>query len=188
MDQNMEEDLQAVRRLKNGDMGGLESLVDRYQGKAVRAAFLILRDRQMAEDVAQETFLRIFRHIRRFDERRPFGPYFLRSVINSALEVVRKESQRKEVANGLESIEGLLDYAPAAEDEAEFEALKADVRSALDRLSPRQRATVVMRYYLDMSEREMAESLAAPIGTVKWLLSEARRRMQSLLTAERSPK
>ena len=69
----MDDDLTAIRRLKNGDIGGLEGLVCRYQVKAVRAAFLIVRDEQTAEDVVQETFIRIFKHIQRFDESRHFG-------------------------------------------------------------------------------------------------------------------
>jgi RNA polymerase sigma-70 factor, ECF subfamily len=184
----MDDDQLAIRRLKDGDIGGLESLVLRYQVKAVRAAFLILRDEQLAEDVVQETFLRVFAGIRRFDENRPFGPYLLRSVVNAALDAAKRESKREQTAGEWEPLEGLIERAVSAESEAEFQLLKRDIHAAIERLSPRQRAAVVMRYYLMMSEDEMAARLGAAPGTVKWLLNAARERLRSLLDTQRSAK
>ncbi len=177
----MDDDNQAIRRLKNGDIGGLETLVCRYQVKAIRAAFLIARNEQTAEDVVQETFLRIFERIRRFDETRPFGPYLLRSVVNAALDATQRSSKQEQAAVNLESVEGLLQTALTVEAEAEFNTLKRDIYHALELLSPRQRAAVVMRYYLEMSEKEMAAALKARPGTVKWLLNAARERLRNIL-------
>ena len=72
------DDLQAIRRLKNGDMGGLEILIACYQAKAVRTAYLVTHNEPMAEDVVQDAFVRFYERVRHFDERRPFEPYFLR--------------------------------------------------------------------------------------------------------------
>lgn len=177
----MDDDLQAVRRLKDGDIGGLGALVTRYQTKAVRAAFLIVRDEQTAEDIAQETFIRIFERIHRFDEKRPFGPYFLRSVVNAALDVAQQSSKRDALEDGIESVEELLQHALTVEVQAEFNALKRDIHNALEKLSPRQRAAVVQRYYLDMNEKEMAEHMNMAPGTVKWMLNAARERLRGLL-------
>ena len=66
------DDVQAIRRLKRGDIGGLEALVTRYQVKAVETAFLVTQDEPLAEDVVQEVFVRIFQRIRSFDEGRAF--------------------------------------------------------------------------------------------------------------------
>jgi RNA polymerase sigma-70 factor (ECF subfamily) len=181
MEQCMDDDDQAIRRLKNGDISGLEVLVTRYQVKAVRTAFLIVRNQQAAEEIVQETFLRVFECIRHFDENRPFGPYLLRSVVNAALDVAQKESKWQQVDSGFESIEGLIEQAITVEAQVEFNALKQDICQALERLSPRQRAAIVLRYYLEMSEKEMAESLNAAPGTVKWLLNAARKRLRGLL-------
>ena len=174
----MDDDISAVRRLKRGDIGGLETLVCRYQVKAVRAAFLVVRDERVAEEIAQETFLKIFRRIGRFDENRPFGPYLLRSVVNAALD---EASIQDQAAVGIESVEELIQHAVSVEGQVEFNALKRDIHHALGQLSARQRAAVVMRYFFDMSEKEMAESLDARPGTVKWLLNAARKRLRSLL-------
>ena len=64
--------------------------------------------------------------------------------------------------------------------------LKWQISEALAKLPPRQRAVIVQRYYLEMSETEMAETLDAPRGTVKWLLNVARNRLRSLLGTERT--
>lgn len=177
----MDEDIIAIRRLKSGDMGGLEALIRRYQVRAVRAAYLIVRDAATAEDVVQETFLKIFRHIQRFDETRPFEPYLLRSVVNAALDAAVPPSKREQGSVSLESVEAWLKAAETVEDQAAWNALKRDIHHALDQLNPRQRAAIVMRYYLGMSEQEMAARLDARPGTVKWLLNEARSRLRGLL-------
>ncbi len=180
----MDADADAVRRLKKGDIGGLETLVTRYQVRALRAAFMILRDEQAAEDVTQETFLRVFARIGRFDESRAFGPYLLRSVVNAALDEAQRTTWKMESV-GLAEVEGMLAQAGSVEGQAEFNQLKNSLNAALGQLAPRQRAAVVQRYYLGLSEQEMAQTLGAAPGTVKWLLNSARQRLRQLL-GERS--
>jgi len=76
------DDDEAVRRMKSGDIGGLEILVRRHQVRAVRAAFLVTQDEPLAEDVVQDAFLHLHQRIHHFDDRRPLEPYLMRSVIN----------------------------------------------------------------------------------------------------------
>ena len=181
------DDSQAIRRMRNGDIGGLEFLVARYQVKAVRTAFLITHDRQTAEDVVEDAFILIFHRIRQFDEDRPFEPYFMRSVVNAALNVVQKESRERQGAldGDSETLENLFTQAESVETQVEFAQLKHQIMDALSNLPPRQRAAIVQRYYLEMSEKEMAEVLDAAPGTVKWLLHAARCRLRALLGPER---
>ncbi len=182
------DDLQAIRRLKAGDIGGLEILAARYQRKAVQTAYLITHDEQLAEDVAQETFVRLYQRIGRYDEARPFAPYLLRSVANAALNTIEKTSRwvQYDAGTDVQRVTELLCEASSVEEQAEAARLKGEVARALAELPPRQRAAIVQRYYLGMNEREMAETLAAPPGTIKWLLSAARNRMRDLLHLERS--
>jgi len=181
------DDSSAVQRLKNGDIGGLDVIVTLHQQKAVRVAYLILHDVQLAEDVVQDTFVRIYQRIRHFDDTRPFEPYLLRSVINSALNAAKKNGGWVEIdhPDNPERLESLLSDAVSVEDQAEYTALKQEIASALDSLPPRQRAAVVQRYYLGMTEKEMAENLSTATGTVKWLLNAARNRLRNLLRPER---
>jgi len=81
---SLEEKL-AIARLKQGNLDGMEALVKHHQVRAVSAAYLIVRDPFLAEDIVQEAFLRAAERIDQFDESRPFGPWFLRSVINASI-------------------------------------------------------------------------------------------------------
>jgi len=188
------DDLQAIRRLKNGDIGGLEFLIARYQAKAVRTAYLVTHDEPMAEDVVQDAFVRFYERIRHFDVERAFEPYFLRMVVNAALNAVERESRTAAPLDddagmrdaGLRVLEGLIARADTVEEQVELALLKREIHQALGKLTPRQRVAVVQRYYLDMSEHEMSEALDATPWTVKWLLHSARARLRALLGWKRS--
>ena len=180
------EDLLAIRRLKNNDISGLECLIAHYQAKALRTAFLITHNEPMAEDVVQDVFIRFYQRVQHFDERRPLEPYFLRSVVHAALNRIEREKKVQSLAEEDScEVESLLEQAASVEDQVEFNALKWQIKEALAELSPRQRAAIVQRYYLEMSEKEMSEALDAPPGTVKWLLNAARDRLRTLLGSER---
>ena len=180
------DDLQAIQRLKDGDIGGLEVLVTRYQDKAVRTAFLITHDEDESEDIVQDTFMRIYRRIHQFDLSRPFEPYLLRSVVNAALNIAQKSNRYLSLECDLDQVEGLLSQAALVELDVEYLQLKQKIIVALARLEPRQRAVIVQRYYLEMSEKEMAVALDTAPGTVKWLLNAARARLRDLLGSERN--
>jgi RNA polymerase sigma-70 factor (ECF subfamily) len=175
---------QAIQRLKNGDIGGLEFLVARHQVKAVRAAYLITCDPGLAEDVVQDCFIHAFHAIRHFDSSRPFEPWFMRSVVNASVKMMQRSARQVEV--GDEADESVLAVLAARVESVESQVESLEVQKqiwdAMQRLSPRQRAVVVQRYFLEMSEKEMAEQSGAAVGTIKWLLNAARERLRSLLT------
>jgi RNA polymerase sigma-70 factor (ECF subfamily) len=180
---------EAIQRLKKGDIGGLEFLVTRYQVKAVRTAYLITRDLGLAEEVVQEAFLNAYRAIRGFNAALPFEPWFLRSVVNAAIRVMQKTTRQVQIGNEtddsiLAELAGRMD---SVESQAEVAEIQERIWAAMQKLSPRQRAVIVQRYYLEMSEAEMAKESGTAVGTVKWLLNAARERLRRLL-AERSDK
>lgn len=182
------DDHEAILWMKNGQIGGLEVLVNRYQVGAVRAAFLITHDKALAEDVVQETFIRLYQRIGNFEVTRPFKPYLMRSVINASLNAVRRNGKFVSLDADTTSLETLLEHAASVESQVEYNQLSSKILQALSKLSPRQRAVIVQRYYLEMSEKEMAQSLDAAPGTIKWLLNAARTRLRELLGSERSEK
>ena len=178
---------QAIQRLKQGDISGLEALVSRYQIRAVRTAYLITGDAALAQDIVQESFLRVYRAAHTFKAGRPFEPWFLRSVVNASVKALQKARRQVQLADE-------PDPRAFAEVSMQLESVEAQVESAelqqrvwqaMDKLSPRQRAVIVQRYFLEMSEKEMALGLQSAPGTIKWLLNAARTRLRTLL-AERS--
>lgn len=178
---------QAIQRLKRGDIGGLEFLVHRYQLKAVRTAYLITRDPQTAEDVVQDTFLQSYRSIARFDGTRPFEPWFMRSVVNEAVKMAQKAARQVQVGEDVDGsvLAELAAQVESVETQVESIEVQNHIWDAMQKLSPRQRAVIVQRYFLEMSEKEMAEESDTAAGTIKWLLNAARERLRGLL-AERS--
>lgn len=182
------EEQEAIARLKQGDIRGLEVLVRKYQLQATRVAYLITRDRALAEEIVQSAFLRAYERIGQFDSRRPFGPWFLRSVLNEAIKCAGRSRQLVSLDDGededgeqMSLSESLPDPAPGPEELAEEAEVRQVVWEALGKLPPKQRAVIVMRYYLGLSEAEMGEYLGCPSGTVKWRLHAARKRLQKLL-------
>jgi RNA polymerase sigma-70 factor, ECF subfamily len=178
---------QAIDRLLRLDPAGLAWLVERCQVKALRAAFLITRERAMAEDVVQDKFARLPETIRTFDRARPFEPWFLRGVVNAAIRAVSHRSRSISLADSEEAerwLDQLVARTPGPEEQVQQAELQQRIWQQMQQLSPQQRAVIVMRYYLEMSEAEMAEAAAVPKGTIKWRLNAARSRLQKLLSPD----
>ena len=180
----------AISRLKQGDLNGLEILVNRYQVQAVRAAYLVLYDRGLAEDVAQTAFVKAAEHIHQFDEERPFAPWFLRMIVNDALKVAQKQKSIMPLDDLDEPTARLADWltdsAPRPEQQLEAKETREDLLKAIHSLPPKQRAVIVMQYYLDLSEVELSANMERPLSTIKWWLRDARKRLRDLLAYDRS--
>jgi RNA polymerase sigma-70 factor (ECF subfamily) len=111
----------------------------------------------------------------------------MRSVVNLAINAIQQRSQTTQLEGDgdQQHLEYLLSRASSVESQIEYYQLQDEIRSALFKLPPRQRAVIIQRYYLDMSEREMASTLAAAPGTIKWWLHIARERLRVLLGTDR---
>jgi RNA polymerase sigma-70 factor (ECF subfamily) len=178
------EEKQAIARLKQGDLVGLETLVEHYQVQAVSTAYLILRDMKMAEDVVQTAFLRAAEKIDQFDENRLFKAWFLRSVINASIKAAKRQQRLTPLDEDNSTsamVNWLLDPNPSPEEIVETEDTRRMVWNALEQLSAQQRAVVVMRHFLEMNETEMTRQLNRPGTTVRWWLRSARKRLKELL-------
>jgi RNA polymerase sigma-70 factor, ECF subfamily len=176
----------AISRLKQGDLTGLETLVKRYQAMAVHAAYLILYDRAQAEDVAQAAFVKTAERIHQFDGKRPFAPWLYQMVVNDALKLARKQQRLVSVdAESDESVtrvaEWLVDPAQRPEQILEQEEIRRLLLQAIASLPPEQRAVIVMRYFLNMSEASMSAKMERPLSTIKWWLRDARHRLRGLM-------
>jgi RNA polymerase sigma-70 factor, ECF subfamily len=173
----------AIQRLKNGDISGLEFLVARHQVKAVRTAYLITRDLGLAQDIVQDSFLQAFHAIRSFDATRQFEPWFLRSVVNASVKMMQRGARQVQIWEDADEslLVELAERVESVEEQVESIEIQDQIWDAMKKLSPRQRAGIVQRYFLEMTEQEMAEEAGSAIGTVKWMLNTARERLRSLL-------
>lgn len=180
------EDQIAISRLKQGNLKGLESLVKRYQAQAVHAAYMIVFDRGLAEDVTQTAFVKAAERIHQFDENRPFAPWFFRIVLNDALKLTKKQKRYVSLDEQFDEptmqlAEQLRDPSMRPEQLIEQKETRQLILKAIQSLSPEQRAVIVMQYYLDMSEKDMSTKMERPLSTIKWWLRDARKRLRSLM-------
>lgn len=176
-----DDEVDAINGLRNGDISGLAFLVERYQLQALRLAYNLCGNRQVAEDAVAESFLAVQRYIASYDPSRPFTPWFYRIVIN----VTRSLAQRSRRLPTVPDARDLLQHSPAPGDGPEGTAIQSELERVIlqhiDRLPDRQREAIVLRYYLDMDERTIARVLGVPAGTVKWRLFQARRKLRCLI-------
>lgn len=178
----------AIARLKRGDIGGLAVLVKRYQTQAIQTAYLITHDLPLAEDVVQDVFLHVYRYIGRFDPNRPFAPWLMRSVVNAAVKAAKRQQAAFSLDEFAPELEGdltfadlLPDPAPTPDSALDQDEIAAAVENALRQLPPEQRAAIVLRYYLDLDDDQIAAELRCAPGTVRWRLHTARKQLGVLL-------
>ncbi|MBX6752909.1 MAG: sigma-70 family RNA polymerase sigma factor [Thermorudis peleae] len=166
----------------------LAQLYDRYAAAVYSLARMITRDDGAAEDVTQEVFLRLWQAPELYvPERGPFAPWLLRVTRNRALDWVRQ--RRRGTASlavmidehGIEPVGGGEDPAALAE----RTILAEHVRQALAELEPSQRQVLELAYFAGLTQREMADMLGIPLGTVKTRVRTGLRRLADLLTRER---
>lgn len=159
-----------VRGAQRGSASDFEALFNAHWPSAHRAAYLVVHDAALAEDVAQEAFLAAIRNFDRFDRRRPFGPWLHRIVVNRAIDAARARALRRESE--------LIESVVSSEDRGRFDS---DVLRGLAGLPPEQRAVIVLRHLLGYTPGEIARLLDLPRGTVNSRLRRGLDAMQDAL-------
>ena len=184
------DDLALVSRARQGDPQAFRALVVRYQRKVYAVALGIVKDRDLAWDVAQEAFVRVHAHLGDFKGDSSFSTWVLRIGSHLAIDTVRKErtSAKKDIDDVLEADvarggEGIL--ATALGNDPQQNALRRELAGklseALAQLPEKHRTILVLREVEGLSYEELAERLAIHKGTVMSRLFHARRKMQVLL-------
>ena len=150
---------------------GLESWLEHGYARCYRTACLILGNPADAEEAVQEAFLRAWRFRASLPSGDGITPWLYRVVVNTCMSKLRKEIPHRDRRSSDESVAGLS----TTEDTADGVASALDVSRALADLPQHFRIVLVLRYYADLSEREIATAIGRRAGTVKSRLHEARR-------------
>jgi RNA polymerase sigma-70 factor (ECF subfamily) len=171
-----ETELDLITRAQQGDRRAFGELVRRHREGVINVVYRMCGDANLAEDVAQEAFIRAWQHLPSYRPRSPFRNWVYRIGTNVALDALRRE--RETVA-----IDALLLSTGAAGPEATLvgEERGERVRQAVLALPPASRAVVVLREYEGLSYREIADTLGIPVGTVMSRLNYARNRLREAL-------
>jgi RNA polymerase sigma-70 factor (ECF subfamily) len=169
-------DAEIVQLVVGGEINAFDELVRRTRRPAYRLARRITRNHEDADDVVQDSYVKAYRALNRFDPVRAFGPWFLTIVARSALSRIRQRARRATVPLDEPGPDGttLAEKIPDAEmDVASMQRLM-DVEEALASLSEEHRAILALRVDGDLPYSEIANALDLPVGTVMSRLARAR--------------
>jgi RNA polymerase sigma-70 factor (ECF subfamily) len=170
-----------VRRARRGEAAAWEALVRLHQEPVFRLAYLILGDAADAEDTTQDTFIRAYQALERFDETRPLRPWLLSIAANLA------RNRRRGLGRYWAALQRAFRESPEPFHAPPERAEAADacrLREAVTRLRPNGQNIVYLRYFLGLSEAETAETLSIPAGTAKSRLSRALGQLRDIIEAD----
>jgi RNA polymerase sigma-70 factor, ECF subfamily len=166
-----------VERAMHGDREAFGALASQYLPRLVGTAGLIIGSRDAAEDVAQETLVRAWRDLPTLREPDRFEAWMYRILVRAC-----HDQRRRDRRSAPLTTQAL--HPTASPDLADTVARRALVDASLARLTPEQRAVLVLRYYLDMSLPDMSAALGIPVGTVKSRLHRAHGAIEAAMAAE----
>ena len=175
------EDAELIRLARRDDPVAWEALMRLHQEPIFRLAYLILGDAAEAEDAAQETFIRAYRALDRFDEIRPLRPWLLSIAANLA------RNRRRSVGRYWAALQRAFQANPEPYHAPSERTAAADarrLREAVTRLRPDGQDIVYLRYFLGLSEAETAAALGIPAGTAKSRLNRALAHLRRVIEAD----
>jgi RNA polymerase sigma-70 factor (ECF subfamily) len=170
-----------IRCCQRGDKLAIEVLIRRYQNYVYRLCYLIMRHEQDAEDMTQETFIRAFRALPRFEIRKgiSFEAWLYRIAVNACRSRMRRKWYQ---ALPWREAPELLAESEEQPDRLLMQGERRDeILEAIDSLSEKHRLVIILRYYGGLSNEEIARTLGIPSGTVRSRLHIARQRLRELL-------
>lgn len=173
-------DEELLLQVQRGDVWALELLVQRYWRRVRGLAFRLVQNWETAEDLAQETFVRLLKAVDRYRHPEPVWPWLATITRNLCRDAGRRARRQHEVQAGAAGWKP----APWAADPGELVADRAErdrVVEALRRLSPKHQQVLTLRFYEQLSLREIAGRCGVPLGTVKSRLAWGLRRLRALL-------
>ncbi len=175
-------DEELLRRIADGDQDALLTLYDRYGRLVYSLAYKVLQDHQLAEEVTQDVFTRVWKAAATFDPKKSRFTTWLTSITrNRAIDILRRRRARGLTGAG----EAELNTAITRADERfspEHHLRSLAVREALEQLPPAQREVLELAYFGGLTQREIAERLHIPLGTVKTRMRLGMMKLRDLLS------
>ncbi|MGQ0613964.1 MAG: RNA polymerase sigma factor [Planctomycetaceae bacterium] len=177
------EETRALQACLAGDRAAYEWIVIRYSTRALGVARGILRDASLAEDAAQDAFVRAYRALSRFDLREPFYPWFYRILKNACLSALKRRPRRETSLDA----PGLPTPPAPPSDPAALASrneTRARIDAALARVSEAHREILGLAHFDELSYKEIAACLGIPVGTVMSRLWAARQALRKVLAPD----
>ncbi|MBB4634930.1 sigma-70 family RNA polymerase sigma factor [Longimicrobium terrae] len=184
-------DHELVTRAQQGSEKAYRELLGRYERPVFSIIYRMIRDREQAEDLAQETFVRVFNHIDRYDPKYKFSSWIFKIATNLTIDHIRRKELNTVSIDGsrnattAEQIEAtaitIISPDENPEELLEAKELGEEIEEAIGRLRPEYRAAILLRHVEGREYQEIAEIMALPLGTVKTYIHRGRNELRETL-------
>ncbi len=180
----LERDAQLMLRVRDGDAACFGQLLDRHRRPVIHFLYRMVQDQAVAEELAQEVFLRIYRARGSYEPTAKFTTWLFRIASHLALNSIRdrKGERRQESLDGAEQPQEVWDRRLTVEQDLLREARLREIRSAIETLPAKQRAAVLMHKYEELDYSQIARSLGCSESAVKSLLFRAYETLRNKLS------
>ena len=184
----MNEEMAWVLQTQQGNDEAFAHLVEHYQTPVYNLCYRMLGEPESAEDAAQESFLRVYQNISRYDRQRPFATWLLSIAAHYCIDRLRRRKfSIISIDAERDDDERPVEFPDATAPNPEQEAVRREEQEALQivlqQLDPKDRAAVILRYWYDFSEIEISQSLSLTVSAVKSRLHRARKEIARRLQA-----
>jgi RNA polymerase sigma-70 factor (ECF subfamily) len=175
---------------RGGDRHAFAELVELYKDKIFHLGYRMLNQKQEAEDVVQETFLRVYKNLDRYDENQKFSTWIYRIATNLCIDRLRKRKPSYSIDAEMTDGEGTDWHSMLASDDAGpdeeliLSETQQNIREAIQTLPDKYKSVVILRYLHDMSLQEIGEVLEMPVTTVKTRVHRGREFLRKKLDSE----
>lgn len=174
-------DMNLIKKFKAGDESAFEELVKRYQKKVYNTTYRMMGNREDANDLAQEAFLRVYRKLDRFKGNSSFSTWLFTVTTNLCRDEMRKRQRRLQTTSLSEKERNIPDEMMSPEDLSLQRELRDKLQQVIDKLPNKHREVIILREFQGLSYDEIAEVTGVSMGTVKSRLSRARRSIKQEL-------
>ncbi|WP_051404964.1 RNA polymerase sigma factor [Bacillus cihuensis] len=165
-----------IQDILGGDKAAFKKLYDIHFNQGMRTAIAITRDREVAKDALQETFIRVYRNLSSYDQNQPFEPWFYRILINECNRLLKKEAKIKQLMQA-QKTEVNSSNSPKEEYDDLYEAIQS--------LKDMYRHPLILKYLKGFTERDIATCLEINVNTIKTRLLKGREKLRKLLNEKR---
>lgn len=184
-------DHELVARAQKGSQAAYRELLGRYQRPVFSLIYRMVRDREQAEDLSQETFVRVFNHIDRYDPKFKFSSWIFKIATNLTIDAMRKKepqtvsidgSRYAETSDEVEATTITVESGDENPEELlEAKQLGDEIERAIGKLRPEYRTAILLRHVDGREYQEIAEIMALPLGTVKTYIHRGRNELKNTL-------
>ena len=186
MNRNLISDKDLVHLYVSGDESAIAILLTRHKSKIYTSIYLLVKDRYLAEDIFQDTFIKVINTLKtgKYNEEGKFLPWVMRIAHNLVIDHFRKEKRTPTITNseGFDIFDTIGISEESAEDNLLRDQSHTELRTLIQKLPEEQKEVLIMRHYADLSFKEIADltgvSINTALGRMRYALNNLRRMMQ----------